>query len=87
MQKPWEFTVLALYYGNPDPDHLSCIKKVVEAGIPFIPIRDCPYLDIARSFALAEGRRLTPEAKAFIFIDHDMIFNLEAVVGLTQRLI
>lgn len=82
-----DLTVLLLPYGNPDPDHLACVQKIIEAGIPVIPVRNCPYLDIARSYALSEGMRLTPDAKAFLFIDHDIIFDLEAVVGLAQRLI
>ncbi len=85
--KNTDFTVLVLPYGNPIPDHLACIQKVIEAGVPLIPVKNCPYLDIARSYALSEGMRLTPDAKAFVFIDHDMIFGLEAVVGLAQRLI
>ncbi len=81
------FVVMTPYYGNASRSHLKCIRALLNAGIPFIPLEDCPYLDIARSHLITEARKQAPHAQAFVFIDHDMMFEAKDVVGLANRLV
>lgn len=82
----YPFIVMVCYYGNTARVHLECIDRLKAAGIPFLPVYDCPYLDIARSYACTEALRLAPEARALIFLDHDMHgFTPEDVIGFAAR--
>lgn len=75
------------YYGNPSRDHLKCIRALANEGVPIIPLENCPYLDIARSHLLTEARNQLPELKAYMFIDHDMIFDAKDAIAMAMRCI
>lgn len=86
--KKYEFVVMVCYYGDPCRPHRECIDAIKAAGIPFCPIYDCPYLDIARSHALTAAMDQVPEAKGFVFIDHDIHnFSVRDVVDFAERAI
>lgn len=85
MESP--FAVMTPYYGNPSRDHLKCIRALANEGVPIMPLENCPYLDIARSHLLTEARRQMPHLKAFMFIDHDMIFDADEAVTMAMRCI
>jgi hypothetical protein len=83
----YPFVVMTPYYGNASRSHLKCIRALLELGVPFIPLEDCPYLDVARSHLLTQARKQMPDAQAFMFIDHDMMFDPEDAIGVIMRLI
>jgi hypothetical protein len=85
----YEFVVMVCYYGEGGcRPHRECIEELKRAGIPFMPVYDCPYLDIARSYACTAALEQCPEARGLIFIDHDMHgFTPNDVIGFAQRAI
>ena len=81
-----KFVVMVCYYGEPCKAHRDAIDGLVRAGIPFLPVYNCPYLDIARSHACTEALKQVPDATGVVFIDHDMHgFSAEDVKGFVSR--
>lgn len=84
----YDFVVMVCYYGMELRAHRECIDKLKAAGIPFLPVYDCPYLDIARSHAVTEALAQVPDARGVMFIDHDIHgFEANDVVQFCRRAI
>ena len=82
----YPFVVMVCYYGMELRAHRECIDAVKAAGVPFLPVYDCPYLDIARSHAVTQALKQCPEAEGVMFIDHDIHgFDANDVIGFCQR--
>jgi len=81
-----DFVVMVCYYGAELRAHRECIDELKRAGIPFLPVYDCPYLDIARSHACTQAMLQVPSATGFVFIDHDIHgFSPETVIEFVRR--
>jgi len=83
----YPFVVMCPYYGNKIPAHLDCIEELKERGVPFLPLQDQPYLDVARSVLCTEALKQMPDAKALFFVDHDIIFTADDIIGMVERLL
>lgn len=83
----YPIVVMTPYYGMWDPDHRACMAELDKKGISVLPLRDQPYLDIARSVLCCEAMRQAPKAKVLFFIDHDILFDAEDVIGMCERLL
>lgn len=81
----YPFVVMTPYYGNHIPRHRQCIDELKARGIKVLDLQDQPYLDIGRSVLCHEAMLQFPNAKALVFVDHDMIFTANDLIGMAER--
>lgn len=78
---PSKYLVGVLYYGNVDKEHDNCMRQLEKhpriAG--FAQISGCPYICIGRSTIVEKMLSLPPDVEGLLFIDHDIIFEMDAV--------
>lgn len=81
VKKP--YLVGVLYYGGIDREHDRCVQQLRQH--PYIgqvlELTGCPYIDIGRSL-IATAVLDKPEIGGLLFIDHDMVFDVNEVTKL-----
>lgn len=75
------YLVGVLYYGNVDKEHDDSMRRLEQhprvAG--FAQISGCPYICIGRSTVAEKMLALDQDVEGLLFIDHDIIFEPDAV--------
>lgn len=73
-------------FGDEERDHGRCVRDLQKLGCPIIEVPDCPYIDMARAALVTHAKTKHPQARIYVFIDHDIIFNAHDVLLLAQHL-
>lgn len=81
------YLIGVLYYGAVDYEHTLCMRAIERhpAVIRVVEVTACPYICIGRSTVVARLAEF-PEASGIIFIDHDILFDAEAITLLAESL-
>lgn len=82
--------VIVPYFGGIDYEHLQCMRLLLSLGgqgheLFVSELPHCPWIDIAQAY-LAE-RAMEQGADVIFSIEHDMIFNPQDVIGMSERLL
>ncbi len=82
-----KYVVLTPYFGGRISAHLKCMRALLSAGVKFIEVDSCPYIDMAQSVLVENALEQCPKAEVFMFIEHDMVFSPEDVEKIIQHLL
>lgn len=80
-----KFIVLKPTYGAEDRDHGRCKRALEKTGTPIMELEDCPYIDMARAALVENGLEAIPDADVLLWLDHDIIFRADDIIGLARH--
>lgn len=81
-----DIAVMVPYWGGVDHQHLACMRKVTASGILTVNTQNIPYIDMARGLLIKETMDQS-NAKILVFIDHDILFDVNDVFSLATNCI
>lgn len=81
------YAVLIPYYGRRDEDHVACVRSLKNAGVLVAEVDGCPYIDMARAglVSIIEEATTAAQVDVFVFIDHDIMFQKDAIDKLAEH--
>ncbi len=85
----YPFAILTPYFGGLDWEHhVKVIRPAERKGITLINVAGCPYIDMARAY-LADVALSQPDDHfdALVFIDQDMILDVDDILPMVDRLL